>query len=117
MKITHIIYALNPGGAETMLVDIVNEQVKLHQIYLIIINDSFNQALIKKVSNEVNINLISRKEGSKSLIPIIRLNVLLYKIHPDVIHCHQQSIIQLLFKPKNVMLTVHATGVTSSDFN
>lgn len=40
MRIVHCIWSFNIGGAESMLVDIVNEQVKNNSVYLIIINES-----------------------------------------------------------------------------
>ncbi len=39
MKILHLVFSLNTGGAENMLIDIVNEQVKTHQIVLVIVNN------------------------------------------------------------------------------
>ena len=38
MKIAHLFYNLNIGGSETMVVDIMNNQVKYEDITLIVIN-------------------------------------------------------------------------------
>jgi hypothetical protein len=46
MKILHICTSLNVGGAEIMLVDIINEQVKTNTIYLIIINKGIKHKCI-----------------------------------------------------------------------
>ena len=117
MKIVHIIFSLNTGGAETMLVDIINEQIKTQQVHLLVINNSVNPNLLENVNDNVNVNLIGRKEGSKNIFPILKLNVLLFKIRPDVIHCHHQAIIKFLFKPTNPVLTVHGLGITAKNFN
>ena len=42
MKIAHLLWALGTGGAETMLVDIVNEQVKNNDVMIVAINDFIN---------------------------------------------------------------------------
>ena len=43
MVIVHIIFSFLRGGTESMLVDILNEQVKTEKVSLIIINNLFNQ--------------------------------------------------------------------------
>ena len=46
MCIIHITYAFGLGGIETMLRNIVNEQIKFgHEIHLIVINDFVNISL------------------------------------------------------------------------
>lgn len=34
MKIVHLIFSLNLGGAEAMLIDIINQQVYRNEIYI-----------------------------------------------------------------------------------
>ena len=56
MKILHVIFSLQIGGSETMLVDILNEQVETsHSVGLVIINDDYNPELIKKINPKVKI--------------------------------------------------------------
>lgn len=113
MKIVHIIFALNTGGSETMLVDIVNEQIKSADVTLIIINKSYNIELVAKIDGNVNKYFINRKEGSKNLLKILNLNFLLFFINADVIHCHNYNILHL-FLPifwKKSILTLHCMGL------
>lgn len=114
MKIVHLIWSFNIGGAETMLANIASEQAQMgKQVSLIIINDSYDRELVESVNKKVNIKLLGRKPGSKSPLPIIWLNILLLLARPSVIHCHVASIINYLFKPfhKKATLTMHTTGI------
>ncbi len=63
MKIVHIFFDFLLGGAENMLVDIINEQIKKENISLIIVNNEFNSILLKEIDNRVRINIINRKPG------------------------------------------------------
>lgn len=110
MKIVHLIFAFNTGGAETMLVDIVNEQCKYADVSVIIINRNYNSSLVQKIDKSLSVVFINRKESSRNILPIISLNYTLHEINPDVIHCHNQNIIPLLLpKFRRIsVLTLHA---------
>jgi len=111
MKIVHLIFDLNTGGAETMLVDILNEQIKTEQVSLIIINDEVNKQLLDQIDKRVKVILIGRKEKSRKPIPIFKLNWYLLQINPDVIHCHHLTAIQIIAYRKNAVITIHTTRV------
>ena len=42
MKIVHCIFSFNTGGAETMLIDIVNEQIKTQEVTIVIVNHIYH---------------------------------------------------------------------------
>lgn len=113
MKIVHVIYSLNVGGAENLLVDTVNEQIKTENVSVIIINDSYKNCLINEIDKRVNLILLKRKTASKNPYSIIKLNYLLYKINPDVIHLHSYTLPQIIFGKfkKKVVYTVHALDI------
>ena len=114
MKIIHIIFSLNTGGSETMLVDIMNEQCKYEEINLIIVNSLYSETVLNNISEPVKIHFINRKPGSRNFIPILKLNFLIFKIKPDVIHCHNFEMAQILFRKlihSKIFLTVHDIGV------
>jgi len=111
MKIVHLIFDLNTGGAETMLVDIINQQINTEQVSLIIINNEINKSLLNQIDKRVNVILIGRKEKSRNPLPIFKLNWHLLQINPDVIHCHHLTAIQIIAYRKNVVITIHTTGV------
>ena len=108
MKIAHIIFCLSTGGAETMLIDIINQQSKDNEISLIVINKNYSIDLVNKVNNNINIYLINRQEGSLNPYYYIKFNIILTKIKPDIIHCHNSNIAPLIInhKTKKLYLTV-----------
>ena len=67
MKIVHLIFSLNLGGAEAMLIDIINQQVYRNEVTLCIINKAYNEKLLDNISNEVQIILLNRKESSRDI--------------------------------------------------
>ncbi len=112
MKILHIGYLFMVGGAETMLVDIINRQVASAEVALCIINDRLNYDLLEKLDSRVKKILIKRKEGSKNPFKFLQLNLEIARFHPDIIHSHQDIITQVLspfFRKK--ILTVHDVDV------
>ncbi len=109
MKIVHCIWSFNTGGAETMLVDIANEQAKTLEVCVLIVNDSFQQYLVDKFSPEVKVVLNHRKPNSRSILPFIRLNRTLRKLRPDVVHLHNAMLAKVVMPwvSRGLFLTVH----------
>lgn len=119
MKITHITWGLKLGGLETMLVNIVNEQCVQHQVSLIIVNNLYDEELVKKISPRVRIYKLYRKARSRDIRPIIKLNYLLIKTNPTIIHSHAPQIGEILlpiFKNK-LVYTIHDVGIPSKYFS
>ena len=116
MKICHLIFTFNTGGAETMLVDILNEQVKYCEVNLIVVNDSLNEELLNKINNNIKIYKINRKLSSRNILYIIKLNYLLISLKFDIIHCHNYNLRPLIFPIifSKIMLTVHTLGVPTT---
>lgn len=112
MKIIHITYGFGLGGIETMLHNIANEQVALRQkIFIIVINDIINNELKNSLDPRVKFICLKRKVSSKSILPFIKLNYLLFKINPDIIHLHYSYIARFIFIPS----LLHKTCVTQHD--
>lgn len=113
MRIIHLIFGFKTGGAETMLVDIINEQSRLgHTVILIIINDCYDESVLNKVSPTVKCFMLNRKPSSNDLIMILRMNRLIHRLKPDIIHIHNSSICKLLWLNCPIFLTVHALNVS-----
>lgn len=97
MKVAHILWSLRFGGIETMLVNIANLQnEKGIDVYVVIINDSYEKALIDSLSPGINLIKLGRKKASMNFTFIIKLNSILKKINPDVIHLHRSDISKIL---------------------
>lgn len=118
MKILHVIFSLNTGGTETMLVDIINEQSKTKDVHLLIVNNVFSEILIKSISDKVNIHILNRKAGSKNPLLVLLFNYKIYKINPTIIHFHNHNGILLLkFKSKAIAcLTIHDVMIPEINF-
>ena len=110
-RVVHIVWGLNTGGIETMLVNIVNRQRTSALVTLVVINDAVNEELIASIDPEVEIIRLGRKVGSRNPIPIIKLNTLLLRLNPQAIHCHSYSIASYLLPSlrKRAVLTMHTT--------
>ena len=122
MKILHLIFSLNVGGSESMMVDIANRQASNNDVYVYIVNSAYNQILLNNFNKKIKINLFNRKEGSKNPFKIIEINSAILKIKPDIIHCHDTDINKILFIHPFIktLLTVHAINlplVRISKFN
>lgn len=115
MRINHIVWELNYGGIEAMVVNIANEQAKDHDVSIIVINKINNTDLKKRLSQNVKLIEINRKIGSINPVPIIRLNYTIWQGKPDVIHFHDVNIRQYILKYliKKQCTTFHTTWIPS----
>ena len=108
MRIIHVIWDMSIGGAETMLVNIINEQVKSQSVELFIVNNDFTEILTRKISKKCCIKYINRNKGSRSILPILKLNIELLRFNPDIIHVHSAELHKLIFTQKPIVCTFHA---------
>ena len=111
MKIVHVVYGLEFGGIETMLVNIVNEQVLMgHDIHVVSINNTINKDLRDAISEDVKFYNIGRSIGSKNPYYIFLFNYKMKSISPDIIHIHTSSMIRYFIGTrwrKNMCVTKH----------
>ncbi len=98
MRIAHVTWTFTFGGIETMLVNIVNEQVSLgHEVHVIIIeHDKVEPTLREKLHPSIAFHLVDRKYGVKDVLAMVRLNRMLWQIDADAIHLHGASIFKYL---------------------
>lgn len=118
MRIVHVLWNLKFGGAETMLVDILNYQARNTQVELVVINNAIDKELFQEINTQVRITLIKRPLGSKNIFPILKLNYLLFSRKIDIIHIHQDDIIRYLpirHFLNNLCLTVHSVKIDTKD--
>ena len=110
MKIVHLIPDLMIGGSQTMLINIANVQSEQHEIYVIILNDDINTNLLKRFNSRVKVILIKRPCKSKNPWYFIRLNLILFKLNPDIVHSHYERFIYCLLKFNyKYVYTIHDT--------
>lgn len=110
LKIVHVIWQLSTGGAETMLVDIVNEQVKNHEVHILVVNNVMNQLLLEKIDPRARVYNCERTLGSRSILPIFKLNFCIYKIAPDIVHTHFGGLYKYIYWRGIMVRTIHNTN-------
>ncbi|MFW9928434.1 MAG: glycosyltransferase, partial [Candidatus Thorarchaeota archaeon] len=116
MKIVHINYSLTAGGAETLLVDIVNEQSKTQDVSMVIINQYYDKELFKGIDEKVKLFFLNRKPGSNNFFKLLKLWRILINFKPDVIHCHNHTLVRIMVFRKKCVLTVHDVNIPVNNF-
>lgn len=113
--IAHILFNLKLGGTESMLLDIMSQQVSMgFRVILILINDVHDSVLLNQIDKRVEVKYINKKEGSKSIWRLLKLNLLLHNLHADAIHVHNVRALGMLFGLKNkITFTAHCLGIAS----
>lgn len=110
MRIAHVVWALMVGGVETMLVNIINEQIKTEEVELLIVNDKYYEPLLRKLSPKCKVKFCRRREGSHNPLPLIKLNIWLWHYSPDVIHVHSYRLSDVIFDRSKMVRTIHNTN-------
>lgn len=107
MRIAHVTWSLSTGGIETMLANIINEQVKTEEVSLFIINNEIEPTILKRISEKCKVYKIGRKPSSKSYWKIFVLNIKLKLFHPDIVHVHAKKVSKAIYFQKNIVRTLH----------
>lgn len=109
LHILHCNFSMTTGGAETMLVDIINGQIaKGAHVTYIVINNLIDESLLSKLDKRTDIIRMDRKPGSNPLLLMWKLNSLIAKINPDIIHVHNHKLCRLIRRKRDRLLfTVH----------
>jgi len=117
MKIFHCFFGFRTGGSETMVVDLANEQARRgHDVTLLVVNTDISPGLLATLSPAVHRILIGRQPGSCNPLPVARLNAILIKHRPDVLHLHNAGITGMILPPlrRHIVTTLHTTGIDLS---
>jgi glycosyltransferase involved in cell wall biosynthesis len=116
VKIVHLTWGLAVGGAETMLVDIANEQAVAHETWIIVGNEDVDPAIAASLDPAVRLRGLGRPPGSTNPWHLMKLVAWLWQIKADVVHAHQESFGRLKRPiPAPLLLTVHNTRLPLSD--
>ncbi len=65
MDIVHLTFSLETGGAENLLIDIVNEQSKTDRVSVFVINNRIDLSMIERINSNVKIYPLNREPGNK----------------------------------------------------
>lgn len=118
MRIAHILWSLLTGGTENLVVDIANIQSKTNDVAIFVINNQVQPYLKAKVSERCKVFYINRKPSSKNPWPLIKLNILIRKFHPDIIHSHSSKAIYCIKGLKEVprVRTIHGLNNPTDEY-
>ena len=115
MKILHIVFSLNNGGKENMLIDIAVEQEKLgHDIGIIVVNNIFEISIVKRIPECISLYLLNRSSTCTNFPALIKLfSIINIKFKPDIIHAHDASLgrVLALISTNKRVLTVHGLQI------
>ncbi|MBE7170894.1 MAG: glycosyltransferase [Williamsia sp.] len=115
MKIVHCFYSMEAGGAQVLAIDLMNQLCAEHQVSLVVVNDIWSNAVLSQLDKRVRVYFIKRQVGSRNPIPLLKLNLLLLRLRPDVIHCHEYNMGQIIRVGKGKLLyTIHDVGISVS---
>ena len=98
MRILHLVPGLMTGGQETMLINIANEQVKEHEVIVMIVNKDYDDNLIRLFDKRVKVVCIDRPRSSKNPWYFLKLNLMIWKLHPYVVHSHYEKLVMYLIR-------------------
>ena len=100
-----------------MLVDILNQQCKTDEVHLIILNNKVEYQLLNKLDSRVSVHLCGRPESSKNPYYLLKLNLLILSVNPDIIHCHSEGLIKYVLLPYKKVRTIHSTLCSGTDYH
>lgn len=112
MKIAHIFSNYKIGGAQTLLIDIMNCQCIKNDVTLFIITNVYEQHLLDKLDKSIKVVKLNRKVGSINYVPYVKLNLMINLGGYDVVHTHENHIEKklLLFSKIGRYHTIHTTA-------
>ncbi len=118
MKIVHCLFTMEAAGAQVLTVGLLNEMCRDNEVELIIVN-TWNPELLKQLDPKIKVWYINRKEGARSPLPLIKLNLLLMRSNADIIHCHEPNMVKIIKTKKKAKLfhTVHDVGIPISFYH
>lgn len=118
MRIVHCLFTLRTGGAQILVLNLLNELASDHDVSLIVVNDHYMVSLLAGLDKRVRVYFTNRQEGSRNPLPVLQLNWLLRRINPDVIHCHERKMVKLLLKSRaKTVYTVHDVHIPADTFS
>lgn len=114
MIVLHIHWSLQIGGTENILVDIINKQLDFIEVHLLIMDKDPDDSLLNRLDKRCKLHMINRQKGDKSILSILKMNLMVMRLQPDIVHFHSEGLNKLLFIPCKRIRTSH--GMNNRDF-
>lgn len=120
-KIMHLIASLDTGGAEKLLVDIVENTLNYESYYLCVVNNVFFKEYKDRVSRVLKERAfyLERRQGSRNPNFILKLMHFIIKNQIEIIHVHNEfskklAMILKILRPRiKIVYTVHGTKIVT----
>lgn len=110
MRIFHVITLSSLGGAQSVVVNLANEQSKNHDVYVLSSSSGEAWAELSDSIHIIKIKELRRNISWRDAIVFAKLLYYRIKYKPDVIHLHSSkmgAIGRLAFPTKKTLYTVH----------
>lgn len=105
------------GGTESMLLDIMHEQyLSGHKLWLFIFHDHISDNLIRQARQYAEVRFLHSRKYSL-VYDVFRINYMISRIKPDIIHIHNPAFVRILFYPREkIVATIHGINQNHSSF-
>ena len=110
MRIFHIITLSSLGGAQSVVVNLANEQVKTDEVFVVSSAHGEAWRALDSRVKVIKIKSLHREISLKDICVLFRLIWLKIKYRPDVVHLHSSkmgALGRIAFRPKKTIYTVH----------
>ena len=110
MKILHIITRSSLGGAQSVVVNLANHQVKENEVYVISSSGGEAWKALDKNVRVITIPELKREICPADVIVLLKLFFYRFKYRPHVVHLHSSKIGvlgRIAFSPFKTIYTVH----------
>lgn len=111
MKILHVVWGFTNGGIETMLVNIVNQQINIgYDVSIMVVNNLVTDSLKKLINPKVDFISINRHPKSLNLYYIYKYHKCYWKSYADIVHFHDITLSKIFYikrKRDRWICTIH----------
>lgn len=110
MRIFHVITLSSVGGAQSVVVNLANAQVKKHEVWVVSSAGGEAWKALRPEVKVVGIRQLRRSVGWRDLMVLLKLIYYRWKYRPDVVHLHSSkmgALGRLAFSPWRTVYTVH----------
>ena len=110
MRIFHVITLSSVGGAQSVVVNLANEQIKRHEVYIISSADGEAWKTLDPRIKTIGISQLRRNISWRDGIVLCTLLYYRIKYAPDIVHLHSSkmgALGRIAFSPRKIIYTVH----------
>lgn len=121
MKIVHLYWRgpKEPGGISNMLIDELENASKTNEYFIIYLDDCDSE-FAKRIPSFVKVFALGRKKNTgiiKAIWPLLKLNILLVKINPDLIIYQALELSKYVFYKRSKCIgRIHTVKIKNSFF-